>query len=317
MTIGQPSRHGPNLPYSLVAGVTPCRGGWLIASAKLQGTVFAPEDPVRVEAFIEVVDMRPAYSTIALNAPIGGLNQAVVGGRTCDREARALLGRRGASIKSAPVQIDTGREIDLLPDHLDAITRTLLPRYQEVAAEMAPFRQRTIFEVHSDLSFYQLNGDVPLRWSKHSEKGMQERRGLLEEKVPGVTRILDAEVPGASAAHLLDAAAFLWTRTTDLRPCRDPDTSRPGVGRAGAQDGDVPLSPADHGICGWRPHSPQNVWCVNGRKSSGPANTATAHPSERNTPYGIRSLRLMRFVAINKSPMTAPITLAAKNPNST
>ncbi len=42
------TRHGPNLPYSLVAGVTPCRGGWLVASAKLQGTIFAPEDPSRV-----------------------------------------------------------------------------------------------------------------------------------------------------------------------------------------------------------------------------------------------------------------------------
>jgi predicted RNase H-like nuclease len=180
-----------------------------VASAKLQGTIFAPEDPVRLEAFVEVVDMRPAFSTVALNAPIGNLDQAIAGGRTCDREARALLGRRGASIKSAPVGVDTGADIDLRPDHLDAVSRTLLPR--EVAAEMAPFRQRTIFEVHSDLSFYQLNGDVPLQWSKRSEKGVQERRALLEERVPGVTRVLDAEIPGATLSHLLDAAAFLWT----------------------------------------------------------------------------------------------------------
>lgn len=182
-----------------------------MASAKLQGTIFAPEDPVRLEAFVEVVDMRPAFSTVALNAPIGNLDQAIAGGRTCDREARALLGRRGASIKSAPVGVDTGADIDLRPDHLDAVSRTLLPRYREVAAEMAPFRQRTIFEVHSDLSFYQLNGDVPLQWSKRSEKGVQERRALLEERVPGVTRVLDAEIPGATLSHLLDAAAFLWT----------------------------------------------------------------------------------------------------------
>ena len=75
--------------------------------------------------------------------------------------------------------------IDLLPDHLDAISQTLLPRYQEVAHEMAPFRQRTIYEVNADLSFYQLNDDVPMQWSKHSEKGIEERRTLLETKVPG------------------------------------------------------------------------------------------------------------------------------------
>jgi predicted RNase H-like nuclease len=183
----------------------------LVASAKVQGTVFAPEQPVRLDSFIDVVDQRPTFAAIALNAPIGNLNQAITGGRTCDREARALLGRRGASVKSAPIRTDEELDGELVSDHLDAISRTLLPRYQEVAAEMAPYRQRTVFEVHSDLSFYQLNGDVPLRWSKHSEKGRLERRALLEEKVPGVLRIIDAEVPGATASHLLDAAAFMWS----------------------------------------------------------------------------------------------------------
>ena len=62
-----------------MAGVTPCRGGWLVAGAKLQGTIFAPEDPMRLDTFVDVVDQRPAYSIIALNAPIGGLDQATVG----------------------------------------------------------------------------------------------------------------------------------------------------------------------------------------------------------------------------------------------
>jgi predicted RNase H-like nuclease len=173
--------------------------------------VFAPEDPIHLGTFVDVVDQRPSFSVIALNAPVGYLNQAVAGGRTCDREARLLLGRRGSAIKSAPVRTESRRDIDLLPDHLDAISRTLLPRYREVASEMAPFRQRTIYEVHSDMSFFQLNGDVPLQWSKNSEKGREERKALLELKVPGVDRILDADVAGATASHLLDAAAFLWT----------------------------------------------------------------------------------------------------------
>ena len=191
------ARRGPSLPYSLVAGVTPCRGGWLVAASKLQGTIFAPEDPIRVDSFVDVVDMRPAYSTVALNAPVGGLDQATVGGRACDREARALLGRRAAAVKSAPIAVESPEGTELLPDHVDAITRTLLPRYQEVAREMAPFRQRTIYEVNADLSFYQMNEDVPMRWSKYSEKGQSERRSLLESKLPGALRIIDAEVPGA------------------------------------------------------------------------------------------------------------------------
>jgi predicted RNase H-like nuclease len=206
-----PANRGPQLPYSIVAGVTPCRGGWLVASAKVQGTVFAVEDPIRLPTFIEVVDQRPAYATIALNAPVGYLDESDLGSRTCDREARLLLGRRGAAVKNAPVRLDALNDVDLLPDRLDAITRTLLHRYREVASEMAPFRQRSVHEVHSDLCFYQLNGEQPMRYSKQSEAGRSERRALLEEKVPGVHRILDAEIPGVSLPHLLDAAVFVWT----------------------------------------------------------------------------------------------------------
>ena len=185
--------------------------------------------------------MRPSYSIIALNAPVGGLDQAQAGGRTCDREARLLLGRRASAVKSAPVHVDSPEGTDLLPDHIDAISRTLLPRYQEVAREMAPFRQRTIYEVNAELSFYQLNEDVPMQWAKHSEKGMEERRALLEAKLPGALRIIDAEVPGATPSHLLDAAAILWTarRIFAKAGVRIPDGPR--VGRAGSADGDRPL----------------------------------------------------------------------------
>ncbi len=165
-----------------------------------------------MDTFIDVVDTRPTFSTIALNAPVGYLDAAQTGGRTCDRQARALLGRRGSAVKSAPVRIDKGRgDIDLLGEDIDAITRTLLPRYKEVASEMAPFRQRTVYEVNADLSFFQLNGDVPLLHSKKTVKGDEERRSLLIERVPGVERIIEAEVPGAFTSHLLDVAAVMWT----------------------------------------------------------------------------------------------------------
>ncbi len=146
-----------------------------------------------------------------------------------------------SAVKSAPVHVESPEGTDLLPDHIDAISRTLLPRYQEVAREMAPFRQRTIYEVNAELSFFQLNGDVPMQWSKHSEKGMEERRALVEEKMPGALRIIDAEVPGATPSHLLDVAAILWTARRIFAKAGDPHPDRPRVGRAGPADGDRPL----------------------------------------------------------------------------
>jgi predicted RNase H-like nuclease len=182
-----------------------------VASAKVQGSTFAPEEPVFVPSFVEVLDTRPAFAVIAVNAPIGYLDETVVGGRRCDREARALLGPRGSSIQSAPVRVSADQDLELRGEHLDAITIALLPRYREVAAEMTPFRQRDVYEVHSDLCFYQMNGEQPVASTKNSEQGSADRRGLLIRSLPEVTRILDAEVAGVSQTHLIDAAAFLWT----------------------------------------------------------------------------------------------------------
>ena len=73
------------------------------------------------------------------------------------------------------------------------------------------WHQRTVYEVHPELSFRQLNDDRPMRHSKHKQAGMEERRALLEARVPGVERIIDARIPRVTSAHLLDATACLWT----------------------------------------------------------------------------------------------------------
>ena len=212
MRADYPSRRGPELPYEIVAGVKPCATGWLVAAAKLHGTTFAPEEPRVIDTFIEVLDQRPAFAAIALNAPIGYLESFKPGGRSCDREARALLGpRRGAAVPSAPVRGQIEGDQQSSDDGLNAVTRKLLPRYREVAAEMAPYRQRSVYEVNSDLSFYQLNEDAPMQWSKRTAQGREERLALLARKIPGVERIADAVIPRVPSHHLLDVAAFMWT----------------------------------------------------------------------------------------------------------
>jgi predicted RNase H-like nuclease len=205
------SQRGPQLPYTLVAGVKPCATGWLVAGAKLHGTTFAPEEPRVLERFTEVLDQRPAFATIALDAPIGYLESHEPGGRTCDREARALIGRRGAAIASAPVRSQLIEELEQSLDGLSAVSRQLLPRWREVAAEMAPYLQRSVYEVSAELSFYQLNDDRPLHWSKRTRAGQEERRALLARKIPGGERLFDARLPRVPRSHMLDVAALMWT----------------------------------------------------------------------------------------------------------
>jgi predicted RNase H-like nuclease len=181
-----------------------------VVSAKLHAATFAPEDPRVLAKFSEVFEERPEFDVIAVNAPIGYADD-LDGGRTCDRVARKLLGRRAMTVRNAPTRSTVETGLVRADEPLDAISLVLLPRYTEVAAEMLPYRQRMVYEVHPELSFYVINGDMPLLRSKKSEEGVEERRVLLEKRIPGVRRILEMELPGVPTSHLYDAAAMLWT----------------------------------------------------------------------------------------------------------
>ncbi len=191
--------------------MTPCAAGWLVASAKIQGSNFAPEPPRLYAAFIDVLNEKPSFAAIVVNAPIGFRDRPGGSARTCDVEARALVGLRGSSIHNAPTRAVLDESITWREGGLDAITATMLPRYREVAAEMSPFRQRIVYEGQPELSFYQLNKDTPLHRSKQNEMGREERRAILIEKLPGIDKVIEADMPLVPQKHLYDSAALLWT----------------------------------------------------------------------------------------------------------
>jgi predicted RNase H-like nuclease len=210
------SQRGPQLPYKTLAGVVPCSRGWLAASAKLQGITLSPEDPQVFTSLLDLLDYKPAFQVIALFSPIGLLDEPSPGGRHCDRDARRLLGwPRSGAIVSPPVRRAvncTSYEEAAAANggHMSIVTWQLLKKVAEVDANIAPYWQRTVFEVHPELTFYQLNDDHPVRYSKHKVAGAEERRNLLRVKLHGVGRIFDAKLPKISQAQLIDAAACLW-----------------------------------------------------------------------------------------------------------
>jgi predicted RNase H-like nuclease len=204
-------RPGPELPYSVIAGVTQWGRRWVVASAKINGSNFAPEPPLIYTKFSEVLDERPAFSIIVVNVPIGYIDRPGMGQRTCDLEARAILKGRSRTIRNAPTRATLSGEIPWTEDNVDAITATQLPSIREVAAEMAPYRQRVVYEGDPELSFYQLNKDTPLSRSKRLEAGRDERREALKMRVPGIEMVLDAELGRVPRKHLFDAAALLWS----------------------------------------------------------------------------------------------------------
>ena len=126
------------------------------------------------------------------------------------RRARCSSGR-GTAVHNAPSRAVFDGRVEQDQDGLDAVTRTMLPRYREVAAEMSPYRQRVVYEGHPELSFFQLHKDMPLKKSKVIEEGREERRIVLEERIRGSERYLDATAYGVPQKHLYDAFALLWT----------------------------------------------------------------------------------------------------------
>jgi predicted RNase H-like nuclease len=184
-------------------------------SARLQGITAFPQEPEVFATFAEILDYRPSFEVIAIHCHLSFPEEDTPGGRTCDRMARQLLGwPRSGAIGSPP-----SREYMRTHDHdlrarkgLNPINARMMRRFAEVAEEMQPYRQRQVFEVHPELSFYQLNDDQPMQHSKYTEEGVAERRRLVESKIPGVDVVLDAQLQGGvTARHLLDATADMVT----------------------------------------------------------------------------------------------------------
>lgn len=128
-----------------------------------------------------------APDILCIDVPIGLLDQAVPGGRGCDKAARVLLGQpRGRSVFSPPARptLRARRFEEALrlnratSPHALGISRQsfgILPKIREVDELITPGLQDRILEVHPELVFYELNDAKPLVESKKSRKGRNLR----------------------------------------------------------------------------------------------------------------------------------------------
>ena len=212
-------RRGPDLPYDLLAGVVPCRSGWLVCGGKLVGTGLFPEPPLVEKSLLDVIDHVPQYAVICLAAPIGLPDKPVRHGRQAERDARRILGwpRLGAILSAPTIAVaERARNYEdavrLNGGTLSPVTWGRIRRIREVRETIHSHNQRSVYEVHPELSFHQLNGDESLSYSKNSSRGIKEREELLVRRVQGMDLRLQAGPPrGATRSNLLDGFAALWT----------------------------------------------------------------------------------------------------------
>jgi predicted RNase H-like nuclease len=87
---------------SWIAGVDECPAGWFVVLVEL-GESTSQEEHHVCASLREVLDLEPKPSIIAVDIPIGLLDEPREGGREVDKEARRLLGTpRRSSVFTPP-----------------------------------------------------------------------------------------------------------------------------------------------------------------------------------------------------------------------
>ena len=147
------------------------------------------EQPLRViarrcDTFLEVLTLPEKPVVLAVDMPIGLLDRPFPGGRSCDREARKVLGRpRASSVFTPPTRPGLAAH-----DYSDVARANgagmskeafnILPKIREIDEAIAAPDQKRVFEAHPELAFSTLSG-APMRHNKKTAEGRRERVRLL------------------------------------------------------------------------------------------------------------------------------------------
>jgi predicted RNase H-like nuclease len=235
-----PKKRADVLPYKLVAGVVPCPRGWLVVAVRMMGVTVLPEDCRVVRHLEDLLDQRPAYAAVVVDAPIGLPDEPLPDGyRPCDTDARRLLGwPRRVAVPRVPSRATLGAGSFRRMKEAEPWITDLQERRLRAVAEMdefvQPYLQRSIYSGNPELSYYLLNGDRPMATNHWTPEGMEERMALVRPRVPDLDRFLDKPPRGATRKHVVDAAGLMWSARrlsgkAVIRLPRDPEWDDNGL----------------------------------------------------------------------------------------
>jgi predicted RNase H-like nuclease len=166
-----------------VAGVDGARGGWVAVIAEADGR---PRELRFVEKLADLV-AGGDLALVAVDMPMGFLDEAVPGGRDCERAARAALPGKTSSVFSAPCRAALAAK-----DYPTALKRNrrangvglskqafhLLPKMRELDRLLRSRPRCRIVEAHPELGFARLAG-APVLEPKRTKAGREKRLALL------------------------------------------------------------------------------------------------------------------------------------------
>ena len=163
-----------------VAGVDGCRAGWVVVLVEAYAAATQIPDIRLCPRFDAVLTLEPAPIVVAVDIPIGLLDMPHPGGRTCDQQARRLLGRRASSVFSPPSRhiLAATRYEQVRAHGMSRQAFGILPKIREVDRLMTPVLQQLVYEAHPELAFRSLAGH-PMQHNKKTPAGREERLRAL------------------------------------------------------------------------------------------------------------------------------------------
>lgn len=178
-------------------GADVCRAGWL--------AVILREEKWKVALFPDIFGLWEQHrdaSLILLDIPIG-LRNGGGSERSCDKEARKLLGVRRASIFPVPcrpaIYADTYEQASKINEQktgrkLPRQVWNIIPRIKEVDQLLATdmVARSRIRETHPEVCFWALNGGQPMAHYKKKREGFLERKQLLYRVYPVTQEVVAA-----------------------------------------------------------------------------------------------------------------------------
>ena len=194
----------------MIVGVDGNPKGW--SAAGLTGS-----GELTLASFSCVRDIFEAWPVelLAIDMIVGLPERALKGGRAAEKEARKLLSPRGSVVFSAPCRgavyastyikaLEYSRQSS--PDEIGLSKQSynIAPKIRELDLFLRdnPELQQRVFEVHPELSFWEMNHRNPLP-SKHKKEGKSKRKELLS---------LHCLLPQKSVdVDMLDALACLYS----------------------------------------------------------------------------------------------------------
>ena len=208
-----------------VLGVDACKKGWVGVTNDPRGYFGS-----NITELIEAALQDGALDVVAIDIPIG---LPTTGPRQADVLARKLIGKRGSSVFPTPIRAAlaaashaeaTVVSVQSTGKGLSQQAYALGKKILEVD-EWALSTPHRAIEIHPEVSFAIMNNG-PLRHSKSSWAGFEERRGILAESGLIVPSEIGLAGEMAGTDDILDAAAAAWTA---LRFAAGEAVSHPSV----------------------------------------------------------------------------------------